>query len=1039
VTPPIDTRSADSDILSSHTAKPPAAGPIIEAMAVRVSSPVLIGRSEETERLHAALRAARAGRSSATLIAGEAGVGKTRLVAEFALDAQADGVVVLLGGCIDLGEGGLPYAPVVEALRGLARRADPEELDALLGPGRTELARLVPDLARPGETDVEGPTQTLGSLSAQGRLFELLLGVLERLAARSPVVFAVEDLHWSDRSTRDLLGFLVRNLRDAPIMLVLTYRADELHRRHPLLPFIAELERTGRVERVDLVPFDRRESAEQLRAIAGHDLDAALVESIHARSGGNAFFAEELLVAAGEDGRRELPPTLRDVLLARIAHLAEPTQEFLRVASAAGQRVDPSLLAAAAGMDETTVYEALRECVSRQVLVPDPKSGFERYAFRHALLQEAVYDALLPGERTRLHSAFARTLEARDAGTKAYAAELAYHWYAARDLPRALEAAVDAAEAAEARYAFPEATTQYELAIELWDQVPDAEERAGHDRVDILAALAGVARYYEAPRAVLHIQSAIRLVDERTDPVRAGLLNERLGRYAWVAGQGDLALEGHRAAMRLIPAEPPSAARARAMAGLAQIMTLGARFDEARPIAEEALALARTIGARDIEGHALNTRGLDRAMAGEIDEAIADEVAALEIAEELGIIDDIGRAYANWYWVLDLAGRLEESVVVAERGVEVSGRLGLMRFFGTHILCNAADSLYRLGRWEEADRAVARADHVGPLGINAILTEELLGRLAMARGRFAEALEHLQPLAPLAERATDVQFVVPVHTSLAELMLWDGRPGDAAAEVAAALRRIDFSPESRIGKVYSLGLRANADVAELARARRDADAEQAAVAAGDRLLNGVQRRHAETVRDRPAFTALSQAWVTLCEAEATRLHRRPSPEAWAAAAATWTAMTRPYPTAYARFREAEARLAARGDRALATTSLRAALDIAERLGAEPLAREITALATRARLDLAPDAAETDPEAIDPAAEFGLTAREREVLGLVALGRTNRQIAEALFITENTAGVHVSNILGKLGVPSRGEAAAVAYRLGLVDSGANEAV
>jgi DNA-binding CsgD family transcriptional regulator len=655
------------------------------------------------------------------------------------------------------------------------------------------------------------------------------------------------------------------------------------------------------------------------------------------------------------------------------------------------------------------------------------------------LLQEAVYDDLLPGERTRLHSAFARTLEARDAGTKVYAAELAYHWYAARDLPRALEAAVDAAESAEARYAFPEATTQYELAIELWDQVPDAAARAGHDRVDVLAALAGVARYYEAPRAVLHIQSAIGLVDERADPVRAGLLYERLGRYAWVAGRGDLALEGHRTAMRLIPAEPPSAARARAMAGLAQIMTLGARFDEARPIAEEALALAQAIGARDIEGHALDTRGLDRAVAGEIEEAIADEEAALAIAEELGIIDDIGRAYANWYWVLDLAGRLEESVVVAERGVEVSSRLGLMRFFGTHILCNAADSLYRLGRWDEAERAVARADHVGPLGINAILTEELLGRLAMARGRFAEALEHLQPLASLAERATDVQFVVPVHASLAELMLWDGRPGDAVDVVADALRRIDFSPESRIGKVYSLGLRANADVAELARARRDTEAEQQAMAAGDRLLAGMTRRHEETVRDRPAFTGLSQAWVTLCEAEATRLHRRPSPEAWVAAAATWTAMTRPYPAAYARYREGEARLAARGDRALATEALRAALDIAERLGARPLAREINALATRGRLDLSPDAVQTEPEAIDPFAEFGLTAREREVLGLVALGRTNRQIADELFITENTAGVHVSNILGKLGVPSRGEAAAVAYRLGLVDSAAHEAV
>jgi DNA-binding CsgD family transcriptional regulator len=1008
-------------------------------MAVRVSSPVLIGRSEETERLQAALRSARAGQSSATLIAGEAGVGKTRLVADFALDAQTDGVVVLLGGCIDLGEGGLPYAPVVEALRGLARRVDPDELDALLGPGRTELARLVPDLARPDEDVVESPTQTLGSLSAQGRLFELLLGVLERLAARSPVVFVVEDLHWSDRSTRDLLGFLVRNLRDAPVMLVLTYRSDELHRRHPLLPFIAELERSGRVERLELTTFDRRESAEQLRAIAGHDLDASLLESIHARSGGNAFFAEELLVAAGEDGRTELPPTLRDVLLARIANLAEPTQEFLRVASAAGQRVDPSLLADAAGMDEPTVYEALRECVGRQVLVPDPKSGFERYRFRHALLQEAVYDDLLPGERTRLHSAFARTLEARDAGTHAHAAELAYHWYAARDLPRALEAAVDAAEVAEARYAFPEATTQYELAIELWDQVPDAEVRAGADRIDVLAALAGVARFYEATRAVLHIQTAIRLVDEAADPIRAGLLYERLGRYAWIAGQGDLALEGHRMAMQLIPAEPPSAARARAMAGLAQIMTLGARFAEARPLAEEALALARAVGARDIEGHALDTVGLVRAVAGEIEEGIADLGAALAIAEDLGILDDIGRAYANWYWVLDTAGRLEESVVIAERGVEVSGRLGLMRFFGTHILCNAADALYRLGRWEEADRAVARADHVGPLGVNAILAEELLGRLAMARGQFTEALEHLRPLAPLAERTIDVQFIVPVRASLAELALWDGRADDAAAEVAAALRGIDFSPEIRIGEVYALGLRANADVAELARARRDATAEREAVAAGEGLLAGIRRRHEETVRERPVFTAQSDAWVTLCEAEATRLHRRPSPDAWVAAARAWTDRGRPYPGAYARWREAEAVLAARGDRAPAAAALRDALDTAEGLGAEPLAREILALAQRARLDLEPDTVEAEPAGSDPAAELGLTAREREVLGLVALGRTNRQIADELFITENTAGVHVSNILGKLGVPSRGEAAAVAYRLGLVDSGAHEPV
>ncbi|MGZ8513887.1 MAG: ATP-binding protein, partial [Candidatus Limnocylindrales bacterium] len=696
-------------------------GPIIGDVSSRVSSPVLVGRAAELGQLRAALRVAQDGRSTATLIAGEAGVGKTRLVGAFAEAAETDGACVLLGGCLDLGEGSVPYAPIVEALRGLIRRTDPSELDAVIGHGRSELARLMPDLGPVGDEHASG--LRLGS--AQGRLFELLLGVLERVAARTPVVFVAEDLHWSDRSTRDLLGFLIRNLRDARVMLLLTYRSDELHRRHPLLPFIAELGRLGRVDRVELHPFDGGELAAQLQAIAGRPLDASLIESIHARSGGNAFFAEELLMAAGEDHFADLPGTLRDVLLGRVAHLAEPTQELLRVASAAGQRVDPSLVAAASDMDERTVYDALRECVNHKVLVPDPTSGNERYAFRHALLQEAVYEDLLSGERTRLHSAFARALEATSTVDGSRTAELAYHWYAAHDLPRALESAVAAGNTAELRYAYPEAVEQYERAAELWDQVPDAQALAGRDRVDLLAALANVAGYHDPARAVAHIQAAIRDVDEAVDPVRSGLLNERLGRYAWVAGQGDLAKEAYRKAVLVTPAEPPSEARARAMAGLAQILMLGGRYTESRLMAEEALALARTVGARSIEGHALNTRGLARGVAGEVEEALDDLDAALRIAGEVDNVDDIGRAYANTTWMLELAGRLEEAVAVAERGVAATAQLGLMRFFGTHLLCNIGSCLYRLGRWDEAERAVARAEEAGPFGINEILVQEL--------------------------------------------------------------------------------------------------------------------------------------------------------------------------------------------------------------------------------------------------------------------------------------------------------------------------
>jgi DNA-binding CsgD family transcriptional regulator/tetratricopeptide (TPR) repeat protein len=1014
-------------------------GSIIESMAARVSSPVLIGRVDELERLRAALRRALDGDSSATLLAGEAGVGKTRLVAEFAELARAEGALVLQGGCIPLGESAVPYAPVIEALRGLVRRTAGADLEAIVGPGRAELARLVPDLGPVAEE----PGSGLVIESAQGRLFELLLGVLTRLAGRTPVVFVVEDLHWSDRSTRDLLTFLVRNVRDAAVMLLFTYRSDELHRRHPLLPFLAELGRAPGVERLEVAPFDDGESAAQLRAIAGHDLDLELIASINARSGGNAFFAEELLVAAGEDGRTELPPTLRDVLLARVAELAEPTQEFLRVASAAGQRVDPALLAAAATMDATSLYAALRESVGHQILVPDPTAGVERYAFRHALLQEAVYDDLLPGERNRLHAAFARTLEESSGGDATHAAELAYHWFAAHDLPRALESAVAAAVAAEEAFAFPEALTQYERSIELWDQVPDAATHAGRDRVALLAALAGVARFQEPARAVTYAQTAIRLVDEAADPVRYGLLNERLGRYAWIAGQGDLAQEAHRTAMRLIPAEPPSEARARAVAGLAQIVTLGARFDDARTLAEEALRLARAVGARDIEGHALNTRAITLAVGGQIEAALTDIRAGVAIAEESGLVDDIGRGYANWIWILDIGGRPEEAIAVAEVGMAIVERLGLMRFFGTHMLCGVADDLYRLGRWDEADAAVRHAAGNAPLGINKILSEELLGRLAVGRARFDEAAGHLQPLARLAERTADVQFIGPVQASLTELALWQGRPDGAVAISAAAIRHLAYTPEVRVSELYALNLRALADVAELARARRVPDRTREAEAAGDAVLEAFRARHAEVLAVRPALGDQSAAWLRLCEAEAARLHARPDVAAWVATAAAWEAQRRPYAVAYARWREAEARLAARDDRGVAESSLRAAHEIAVRLGAAALEREVAALAVRARLDLAAPTAAASPagaaatadDAAHDAARFGLTPREREVLGLVALGRTNRQIADELFISENTAGVHVSNILGKLAVAGRGEAAAVAYRLGLVEPAA----
>ena len=293
-------------------------------VALRVSSPVLVGRSAEAAQLWAAFERAREGSPATVVVAGEAGVGKTRLVIELLGRVRAQGALAFTGGCLDVGEGVVAYAPLVEALRPLGGAVDPAELERVLGSARAELARLLPELRAPVEDGLQGGPED-GAL-VPGRLFELLLGVLHRLAARGPLLLVVEDLHWADRSTRDLLGFLVRNLR-AGVALVLTYRSDELHRRHPLRPFLAELDRSGRAERLELGRLGRRELGQLLAEILGEPAPAALAREILARSQGNPFFAEELLAARG-GGSGELPEALRDLLLARVEALPQATRRI---------------------------------------------------------------------------------------------------------------------------------------------------------------------------------------------------------------------------------------------------------------------------------------------------------------------------------------------------------------------------------------------------------------------------------------------------------------------------------------------------------------------------------------------------------------------------------------------------------------------------------------------------------------------------------------------------------------------------------------
>jgi tetratricopeptide (TPR) repeat protein len=645
---------------------------MIGGMASRVSSPVLVAREAEIAQLRAALERAAASQPAVVVVAGEAGVGKTRLVAEILHQAADRGAVALNGGCLDVAEGVLAYAPVVEALRPLPGILQQAELERVLGGARGELARLVPELGQPLGGEPAAPLPPT-------RLFELLLGVLHRLAERGPVMLVAEDLHWADQSTRDLLGFLVRNLRGG-VALVLTYRSDELHRRHPLRPFLAELDRSGRAERLEVSRLDRRALAELLERILEEPVVPALVGEILARSEGNPFFAEELLAAHLEGAR--LPSALRELVLARVQALSEPAQRVLEAAGVAGIRVDHELLAAVVGQDAEGLVWLLREAVGHHVLTVDEASG--AYVFRHALVQEAVYDDLLPVQRAPMHAAYARALEGRieqrgdpSRVTAGERGQLAYHWYAAQHQGQALLASVHAGQAAESASALAEALEHFERALELWDQAPEAAARSPLDRVALLqraAEVASLAGRYD--RSIVLARMAIDRVDVTAEPLLVGSLLERLARYHWMAGDTPKAMATIERAVAIIPTEPPSPELARALAAHGQLLMLLSRHSQARPRCEAAVAVARRVGDRASERHALMTLGTSLGVLGHMEEGIEHLEHGRKIAEELGKIEDLCRAHANIASILELAGRAAEAADVYLAGAAVAHQFG---------------------------------------------------------------------------------------------------------------------------------------------------------------------------------------------------------------------------------------------------------------------------------------------------------------------------------------------------------------------------
>lgn len=1033
------------------TAAPtPDARAMLRGVETKSVSPVFVGRSAELATLYDVFTRAGAGEPQALLIGGEAGVGKTRLVEEFAAAARDRGAVVAAGGCVEIGADGLPFAPFSTALRQL-RRELPEQLAAAASGQEEELARLLPELgtaaARQARRDEQG----------MARLFELTARLLERVAAERTVVLVLEDLHWADASTRHLLAYLFRTLGTGRLVVLATYRSDDIHRRHPLRPLLAELDRLRTVLRVELGRFNREEVHRQIAGILAREPEPHHVDEIFERSDGNAFFVEELAVAAHEGCRTGLTDSLRDLLLVRVETLPENAQRVARIVAEGGSAVEDRLLAAVAGLGEDELIEALRAGVNASILTPAPER--DGYRFRHSLVREAVSDDLLPGERSRLNRRFAEALEADPALVPAdeRATRLASYWYHAHDAAKALPAVLDASVEARRRHAYAEQLRLLERAMELWDAVPDAVRAAlrpldhaetypcavpegpdgtpdAHDAggrplryLDLMAEAAVAGRLCgERERALKITKRALRLLDEDPDPLRAAWFWVQRSRLTQALSRGD-GWDELGTARELVRGLPPSEVHAEVLASAAGWSMLHEPGADAMTAAERAVEYARMVGAHDIELNARLTLGGLMVDAGDIDAGLAELYEVKERATELGVDTVVARAFVNLPSVLEGVGRSEEAVRLLEEGVRVTRRLGLVDPEGW-MWGNLAESLISVGRWDEAERAAASAQRPGQGAKPRAGGSIRLAHLAHLRGDAAGAVRRLaEARAQFGTHDPMPQYALPMTWVALHVAAAEGRVDEARAQLFDALGT-GFPPGTQR---YGWPLLLAAATAEADR-YGDPATEAGRAQVLDRI-RGAAKRLATGV---PLWTA-HDLWL---RAELLRAEGRTEPDAWSEAVAATEPLGRPYDLACVRLRLAEALLAAgaeEDERARATELLRLVAAVAGHLGAAPLAREAVLLARRGRLALTPAPREDTPPPADPAEALGLTSRERDVLRLVAAGHTNRRIAEELFISPKTASVHVSNILAKLGVSGRGEAAAVAHRVGLVPAGAGQ--
>lgn len=974
----------------------------------------LHGRKAEMDRLRAAMEKVESSTATAVLLAGDAGVGKSRLVEELTTEATSRGAMVLTGHCLEAGEVALPYLPFTDALGQIGT-----EHTALIQ-ARPALGRIMPELAPPRSTEAppiepalreRGPRveQNIGQL----QLFDAVLGLLGELSERYPLVLVIEDAHWADESTRHLLSFLVSRLRSQRLLMLISYRSDDLHRRHPLRPMLAELVRREAVERVDLGPLAGDATRAFVAALAEGSLPDVVIERVATRSEGNPFFAEELLAAYAESGGDELPSGLADVLLSRFEGLSPAAQDVVRQASVSGRRVRHARLQSVVGGSAAELDAALREAVQHHILVVDG----DVYAFRHALLREAVYGDLLPGERVRIHGCYARQIATENG--RGVAAALAHHYTESSALPEALAASLAASDEAEELGAPAEALRHRENALKLWNVVPVDKRPSDVDESKLLRTasyLSGTAGQPE--RSVVYARAALAAADgsDHSDAAAKG----RLRLVQALCAADDPEDEAHGVAEQgwlSVADQPLSKTKVATMAAYANLLR-HRDVPQSRRLTEQALSGAEKLGDAAAEANALTTLGLLDERDNRPADARARFTAAARRAASVNALN--AELRARYFLALHHheRGSLREAKTVCMEGMTRASETGLRwSTYGLELLILRIANSYVMGDWDDSEEAAGAPGGPASDTIQARMAAATL-HVMVGRGYLDEAERLYIQLREQWHRDSQVAAYCGIAGS--ELAGWRNRPDLGVSRVDDLLAWF-----ARLGAPYAaVGLRlaAHGIAAHVALAAGNRQPEQHQSAADELLA------HTDAVLKTTPRTGIlgpdGLAWLAMAHAEYSRLGGAGDPAAWQAAVDAFD-FGDVYHQAIARWRLAEALLAAQ-DRTAAAAELTAAACVAQRLRACPLTDAVTGLARRARLSIG----ESTPQLGDGPAP--LTPRERSVLALVARGKTNREAGAELYISEKTVSVHLSRVMAKLGVTRRAEAVSAAYQRGLLE-------